>query len=237
MRLVTLNVRNPSFDDGENAWPNRREEFLDVLLRLRPTVLCLQETIAGQADEIRKTFGFRTLVGTPREADGTGEMCAILTTTPETYASDTEWLSETPNVAGSMSWNTACTRVVTWLDFGPFVVFNGHLDHISLEARTNGMSQILRRAEKIGKPSLIVGDFNAEPDEEALALARKAGFADLADGTGPTFHNFGRGDAIRIDYVLARGPWRCRAAWVERGNYSDHDAVVVDLDLVTDSNR
>lgn len=229
MRLVTLNVRNPSFGDGENGWPHRRELFYEALRQLKPTVLCLQETIADHAEEVRKTFGYASLIGTPREVEGTGEMCAILTSAPEIAGSGTEWLSETPSVAGSKSWGAACTRVVTWADFGDWVLFNTHLDHVSLEARTNGMAQILRRADEFGKPCLLVGDFNAVPEETTVQFARKAGFADLADGTGTTYHNYGHGPASRIDYILARGPWACRAAGIKRGRFSDHNAVYADL--------
>lgn len=231
MRLVTLNVRNPSFDDGPNAWPHRRERFYETLRALVPDVLCLQETIESHAEEVRAALGFRAVVGLPREADGTGEMCAILHRSERVVDEGTEWLSPTPTVPGSMGWDACCTRVVTWVDFGEWAVLNTHFDHISLEARTQGMAQVLRKADGFGKPSLIAGDFNATPDEPAIALALEAGFVDLAEGTGATFHGFGVGETVRIDYVLARGPWRCERAWVERGAYSDHDAVAVEVAL------
>ena len=237
MRVVTLNVRNPSFDDGPNPWEaKRRRELHRLLVTLRPSVLCLQEMLLAELTEVEAALPFGPIwseYGDPRD-DGIeeGEMCAIVRFGEgPTRPHGTEWLGETPDVPGSTGWDAMCPRVVTWVDFGEWAVLNTHLDHVGLEARRNGMAQVIRRADALDKPCLIVGDLNATPDEPPLDLARAAGFVDLADGTGPTFHGFGKEPEIRIDYVLARGPWRCERAWVERGDYSDHWAVVVDLEL------
>jgi endonuclease/exonuclease/phosphatase family metal-dependent hydrolase len=232
VRIVTVNVRNPSFDDGVNSWSNRRDAFFETVRRLDPDLLCLQETIVSHVEELLDRLPGRVEFGLPREEGENAEMCAVLVReeTPVT-CSETEWLSPTPKVVGSKGWGAVCPRVVTWLDFGDWAILNAHLDHISLDARTNGMRPIVARAEALGKPCLLTGDFNAEPDEPALQLARDAGFVDLAEGTGPTYHGFGQGPLSRIDYILARGPWRCERAWVEKGDYSDHWAVVADVGL------
>ena len=243
MRIVSLNVRNPSFDDGENSWPSRREAFFETLRRLDPDVLCLQETYWKHSQEVMTEFSLNFAIGVAREEGEFAEMCTIFVPHREntlrkieTWEDDrttwkTEWLSETPEVQGSLGWDARCPRVMTWIDFGSWAIINTHLDHIGLAARTNGMAQIIARADALGKPCLVTGDFNAEPDEPALRLAREAGFVDLADGTGPTFHGFGQGPLSRIDYILARGPWRCENAWVEKGDYSDHWAVVANVGL------
>lgn len=292
MRVVTLNVRNPSFDDGPNAWSHRRETFFEVLRTLDPDVLCLQETIKGHIEEIFQETKFDVSFGLPREEEVEGtEYCAVMTEIP-IVEWDTEWLCETPKAFGSFGWDAKCPRVMTWVEFDAWALINAHLDHVGLNARTNGMRQILARADAFGKPCLIVGDFNATPDEPALALAREAGFVDLAEEGGPTYDGFRKYDpreepinelkrgiaklrsladkeedpvkrqellakadeidrrradyeilfyspltppepAVRIDYILARGPWKCERAWVERDApaYSDHRAVVADLEL------
>lgn len=237
MRVVTLNVRNPSFDDGANAWPHRRETFFETLRRLDPDVLCLQEAIDKLISEIFRETPFKGSFGYPREEEAEAtEYCTVMEK-PHLKADEwnTEWLGPTPTVEGSIAPGAACPRVMTWVDFGEWVLINTHLDHIGKEARTNGMRQIIARADMFGKPCLIAGDFNAEPDEPALQLAREAGFIDLAEGTGPTYHGFGQGPLSRIDYILARGPWQCERAWVEKGDYSDHWAVVADLELTGSS--
>lgn len=192
MRIVTLNVRNPSFDDGPNAWPFRRETFFGVLRDLDPDVLCLQETHARHLEEVLGELPGRVGFGLPREDHEYAEMCGILVRESlPVFGSGTEWLCETPDVPGTKGWGAACPRVVTWLDLGGWVLFNAHLDHVSLGARTNGVAQVVRLADRMGKPALIAGDLNATPDEPALEIARAAGFADLAEGGGPTFDGFG----------------------------------------------
>lgn len=69
------------------------------------------------------------------------------------------WLSETPNVPGSKSWGTACTRVTTWGLFQlkgttkRLLFVNTHLDHMSETARTEGIklirSMIASEVEKL----------------------------------------------------------------------------------------
>ncbi|RYG24624.1 hypothetical protein EON82_10065 [bacterium] len=291
MRIVTLNVRNPSFDDGANAWPHRREAFFETLRRLRPDVLCLQEDIEALHSEVCRECGFTWFMGEPREDESpsTEYGSMFFRESIAGLASGTEWLSETPQLEGSKGWGAACPRTMHWIDFENWTLINTHLDHVSLHARTNGMRQIIALADSIGKPCLITGDLNAEPDEPALALAREAGFVDFSEGTGPTYHGFRKPSSVteplttvlervdkikrlveieqdpirraellrshaeiknrafeyeklafpessKIDYILARGPWRCERAWVERGDYSDHWAVVADVEF-TDSSR
>src|SRR5690606_39768996 len=50
---------------------------------------------------------------------------------------DHYWLSDTPETMGSITWDNACTRMVTWIRFldrktgKQFYHLNTHLDHIS----------------------------------------------------------------------------------------------------------
>ena len=59
----------------------------------------------------------------------------------ELLEQNTFWLSETPEVPGSRSWETSDTRIATWGKFevkatGKIIyVFNTHFDHISSLAR------------------------------------------------------------------------------------------------------
>ena len=46
-------------------------------------------------------------------------------------------------------------------------MFNTHLDHISDEARINGIRVVLDKIAQFGgKPSIIMGDFNAKENSE-----------------------------------------------------------------------
>jgi len=88
----------------------------------------------------------------------------------------TFWLSETPDMRGSKSWKTACTRIVTWGRFiekpsgdeqkvSPRVVYvyNTHFDHMSKLAREKSAQMIARRiADRQHKdPVVLMGALNA----------------------------------------------------------------------------
>lgn len=51
-------------------------------------------------------------------------------------------------------------------------MFNTHLDHISDEARINGIRVVLDKIAQFGgKPSIIMGDFNAKENSETYKMA------------------------------------------------------------------
>jgi endonuclease/exonuclease/phosphatase family metal-dependent hydrolase len=83
--------------------------------------------------------------------------------------SGTFWLSDTPEVPGSITWGNACTRVCTWARVlpkpsgKPFYMFNTHLDHISQLSREKGIALIMSRlsSRKHPDPVVLTGDFNS----------------------------------------------------------------------------
>ena len=78
------------------------------------------------------------------------------------------WLSETPDLSGSRSWDTSCVRMVTWavflneVDNRKFCVFNTHFDHVSEEARQKSAVLVWDRIKHLRQnlPVFLVGDFN-----------------------------------------------------------------------------
>ena len=89
-----------------------------------------------------------------------------------------------------------------------FVVFNTHLDHISDEARINGIKVILDKIEEFGSlPSMIMGDFNAEEDSETYKSATE-NFLDAKYQTDDTmncctYQKFGKElNRENIDYLM-----------------------------------
>lgn len=87
------------------------------------------------------------------------------------------WLSETPDVM-SKDWGSACYRVCSYVILKvkatnkELVVFNTHLDHVSDEARINGIQVVLDKIQEFGgKPSILMGDFNAEVGSPTMLAA------------------------------------------------------------------
>ncbi len=181
--VLTFNIRYGTAPDGENAWPKRKEQVCEILRDERLGVIGLQEALRTQLDDIHGACPKLGEIGVGRE-DGkqAGEYAAILYRADEWKPgrTGTFWLSETPEVPGSMSWKTACTRVCTWArlermgcpeDGRPCVlwVFNTHMDHVSAQARLNGARLIAKRIAERGDaaPFVLTGDFNSGEDEEA----------------------------------------------------------------------
>ena len=93
---------------------------------------------------------------------------------------DTFWLSETPDEV-SKGWDAALNRICT---FGLFKnkktmqliwVFNTHFDHVGEIARRKSAQLIQQKIEQVNSrnyPVIIMGDFNLEPNSEAISFLK-----------------------------------------------------------------
>lgn len=179
-RIATFNIRLPA-DKTPNSWEERAPKCRALVKRHGFDLMGLQEATWPQIQDLLQMPGW-AFVGVCRE-DGKekGEASCIFYRSDrfEVVRSGTFWLSETPEVPGSKSWNTACPRVCTWADMKDrrtgktFVTFNTHLDHISQEARKNGMKLILERMARYaqGRPVFLTGDMNATPEKRPVDAA------------------------------------------------------------------
>jgi hypothetical protein len=146
IKVMTFNVRYGTAPDGANAWHQRKDLVVDVIRQYDPDVVGTQECLDFQADYIVQAFPDYRWFGVGREADGRGEFMAVLYK-PRVLSpidSGNFWLSETPDVPGSSSWNSACNHMVTWARFYHieskqfFYFYNTHLDHKSEPVRQGG---------------------------------------------------------------------------------------------------
>lgn len=112
-----------------------------------------------------------------------------------------------------------------------------HLNHRNEAERTEQAKRAVELVAGEGKtPTLLAGDFNAEPTSTAVKAVVAAGFRDAADGTpgvGPTIPAFR--PKKRIDYVFASpaGQWKVVETKVlDEPEASDHRPVLVVLQWV-----
>jgi endonuclease/exonuclease/phosphatase family metal-dependent hydrolase len=115
-------------------------------------------------------------------------------------------------------------------------VFVTHLG-LTVDQRERQISQIAEITSKYTGPKLLMGDFNAEPVEPAMALLRKQ-FQDaleLAGATPEMRKSFpcGRQPKVAIDYIFASKEFKVVSARVVRDTSlaSDHNPVIVELEL------
>jgi len=78
VRVMSFNVRYGTANDGENAWPRRREALCDVIREFEPDLLGLQEVLAFQRDELAAALpGYEAVAAGRDDGRDGGEMTPI----------------------------------------------------------------------------------------------------------------------------------------------------------------
>lgn len=221
LRVMTFNVRTPS-PDGVNVWENRRDLFVRTIRDADPDVFGTQELHKEQGDYVVAKLPHYAWFGEGRRGgDGDEHMGVFFRTDRlKVLESGNFWLSDTPDVPGSISWGHPFPRMVTWAlferkaDGRRFYFFDTHLPYRDEDeaARTKGAKEILAHIEALPKnvPVVLVGDFNTTPASRAHALLATVltdARATAPERAGPdkTFHAFTGLPTEQIDWILTRG--------------------------------
>ena len=250
IRVMTYNIRLDAPVDGVNQWPNRKEKVFVLLRQHNPDLVGLQEVLHHQLQDILAALPQYGYTGVGRD-DGKekGEYSAILFKKErfELISSQTSWLSETPNMPGSKSWDAAITRVVTEAVLRDrqtnqtLVHFNTHFDHIGKEARQQSARIIREKATRLPANTrvLVTGDFNAEPTEppyREILLNNTLVDTRPTNESAGTYCTFGVNAAAckLIDFIFCNKSWSVLSYLVvtdNDGRYypSDHLPVMVEV--------
>lgn len=216
LRIMDYNIRCLTpMDLGEKNWFYRANLVMDTIEAAAPNIVGFQEVTSWQYDYLVETMpGFDSII-TYRDKTINSEGCPIFYNTSLYTLVDkgSFWLSETPDEM-SKDWGAACYRICSYVILKDnasekeFVVFNAHLDHVSDEARINGIQVVLDKIKEFGGlPAILMGDLNAEEYTDTYKSAREA-FLDVkyeTDNTmtSCTFQAWGEGlDRDCIDYVM-----------------------------------
>ena len=181
LNVLTFNIRLNTSSDGENAWPFRKDKAASQILFHQVHLLGVQEALHDQMVDLQQRLPSFKYAGVGRDDGKTaGEYSAVFYDTTRLIAlqSATFWLSLTPEVPGSKSWDAAITRIVTWVHFRDrktkkdFYAFNTHFDHMGKVARAESARLLLKKVKDIAgkKPVIVMGDFNAEPEAEPIQI-------------------------------------------------------------------
>lgn len=181
LNVMSFNIRYSTLRDSTNAWMHRKNHAASQVLFHETHILGVQEALHEQIMDLQQRLTRFRYVGVGRDDGKTkGEYSAIFydTTRLRVLESQTFWLSETPSVSGSKSWDAAITRIVTWakmkdkLTGQSFFVFNTHFDHIGKVARRESAKLLLTKIQQIAGKSLaiVTGDFNAQPNDEPIQV-------------------------------------------------------------------
>lgn len=244
VRVMSFNIRYGTANDGVNRWELRRDFLVETVRAFSPDLLGTQETLGFQRDYLAEKLPEYDHLGVGRD-DGRerGEMMALYYRKDRFEKLDGGhfWLSETPDVVGSKSWDSSLPRMVTWVklrdrrqeSLPPIVFFNTHFDHMGTTARLES-AKLLRRKFALFSDTcsvIVTGDFNtdeASPPYRALfdtvdsapspvIDSYRANRPDRLTGMEGTFSSF-KADSIagaRIDWIGVSRDWQIRSTEID----------------------
>ncbi len=252
LKAMTYNIRYNNPEDGQNAWPNRKNDVKRLIQFEQPDLLGIQEGLWEQV-QFLDSLALYAREGVGRD-DGklNGEFSALYYRKDRFSRLDggTFWLSETPELP-SKGWDAALNRICTWLILKDLktgkklAVFNTHFDHQGMQARIHAADLLNQKAHQFAKdlPVVLMGDFNLTPEttpikkmqgyfQDAFLVSKRSPF-----GPEGTFNGFkvaqsytGRIDYVFVNQALGVLDYQVRAD-VRSGGYflSDHFPVIVRL--------
>ncbi|GGB24382.1 endonuclease [Sphingomonas metalli] len=248
LTVMSFNVRLPLASDGTNDWPHRRALMIDTIRRADPDLIGTQELFKIQGDEIVAALPHYRWFGRDRRGGQADEHMGIFYHSGRWLVEESGdfWLSDTPDVPGSISWGNVYPRMAAWARFRRVggeervTLFDTHLPYrIDDEAaRVRGARMIAQRIAAVQGPIVLTGDFNAEPSTPphqvlATSLTDVWQVAPRKKGPAATFHAFTGKPTQRIDWIWTRGliPLRVTVIDAHQGALypSDHFPVLAQL--------
>lgn len=222
--VMTYNIRYATETDGVNSWENRKESMVLFLKDKTPVIIGTQEGLNHQLTYLGEHLKRYAFTGDARDDGKTkGEYSAIFydTTRVKLIETHTVWLCESTD-KDTIGWDAAMKRVCTYALFADienaneFWVFNAHFDHVGVKARAESaklVSKLNLTENQPPRPVVVMGDFNSEPDSEAIQNF-KIMFSDALDlaeekqeeplGTFTGFNPKAKLDK-RIDWIFVQG--------------------------------
>jgi endonuclease/exonuclease/phosphatase family metal-dependent hydrolase len=183
---MTFNIRLDTPVDSMNNWKYRRENAARMIRFYDADLLGTQEVLHNQLQDLLALLPEYGFAGVGRK-DGKyeGEYSALFYRKSrfELLKTGNFWLSQTPEVPGSMGWDAACERMVTWGIFKDretgkkFAAFNTHFDHKGKLARLNSALLLKERTGQIAGnlPVILTGDFNTTEGSEPIQALLEGG--------------------------------------------------------------
>lgn len=224
IRFANYNMRViVSADTADRAFSVRKPLILKRIADHDFDIIGAQEVNdemrSSLMEDLKDTY---SVFGEDRKATRRGERTPIFYKTArfELLDSGNFWLSETPEVPGSKSWDASVERVATWGKFRDkitgkkFFYINTHFDHKGPESRTMAAGILLDKARELsgGLPVFFSGDLNTSSATEAIAILSDNELVKdsyTSSATAPTGrkspyygYNFDRPDSDRGDYIF-----------------------------------
>ena len=185
LTFMSFNMRASTLDTASTTrWSSRKDVTQTMLSLYQPDLIGLQESMSDQLESLEQ-LGYASFGAYPATS------ILYNRTKLSLLDGDTLWLSQTPTIPHSKSWDASHERVVTWIlvsqrtidDACPgqdaaqcaatsapasYLLFNTHLDHRGEQSRIESC-QVIKdaiHAVAIGQynnehPVFLTGDFNS----------------------------------------------------------------------------
>ena len=264
LRWGTFNIRlqNDGDEKAGVGWSVRRDRVADYIKRNHIDIVGMQEVLHQQLEDLLERLPEYDYVGVGRTDGATkGEYSPVFFRKDKFDALEKGnfWLSETPDVPGSVGWDAALERIASYAKLRDkatgkvFMAVNTHFDHVGVKARRESAKLIMRKIQEIvGKqPAVVTGDFNVTEDDEAYKTmigqqtnGQMVKFNDAYHmtpnhtGTTYTWHNFCKIPPLeceKIDFIFITPTIRVNHSHIEVPNpeamLSDHNPHWADLEF------
>jgi endonuclease/exonuclease/phosphatase family metal-dependent hydrolase len=259
IRWGTFNIRlqNSGDEKAGVGWSVRRDRVADYIKQKQIDIVGMQEVLHQQLVDLLERLPEYDYVGVGRTDGATkGEYSPVFFRKDkfEALEKGNFWLSETPDVPGSVGWDAALERIASYAKLRDkatgkvFMAVNTHFDHVGVKARRESAKLIMRKIQEIvGKqPAVVTGDFNVTEDDEAYKtmIGQQFKFYDAYHmtpnhtGTTYTWHNFCKIPPLeceKIDFIFITPTIRVNHSHIEVPNpeamLSDHNPHWADLEF------
>jgi len=267
--VMTCNLRTPKPVDSKtgNGWADRKDFCIETIKNQRPDIIGFQECSKVQFDDLHAAFPDFITYSANGESVLSEDPFEVIFVSPRfsLITAAGYWLSKTPYVPGSKSWdNSKHPRVVNWMrlkDKASGVqlrILNTHFDQRGQVAREHSAEMVANDGKAFPPdfPQIFTGDLNADGTNKVFEVLKDGGWLDTwATLYGPkepgfTAHDF-LGDkfvpkdklahAGKIDWIFCRGnvtPVWSKIIRDKRNEHypSDHYFVVAEVKVRASSN-
>jgi endonuclease/exonuclease/phosphatase family metal-dependent hydrolase len=219
MKIISSNIRFDNPQDGENAWGFRKNILTQTLLNYAPDIICSQEGRETQLRDFAQCLDFELLDLARYWIDERMYPSIFVKKNSfEVLNFKDIWLSDTPHIAGSSSFDSAFPRLACWVQLKhkslnhSFDLVNVHLDHLLETTRLQQIHVLIDELNKLNienKNLIVTGDFNTHPGSDVHLMLRRELFL---DDHWRTFNNEDQGShhkfngdiskSSRIDWML-----------------------------------
>ena len=263
LRVMSFNILREDLPKGEGnekyRWPARREACLAMIAARQPMVFGLQECSWTERRHILASNDLFGVVGVA--VDGQKSGYTDVSSNPIFWRKDilekeewgTFWLSDTPNVTGSITWNGIKPRTCTWARFKVrcngkrFFYFNAHVENAAgEETKEKSIALIIERMQTANPSGAVPMIFGGDMNSVSTAAALKAMMDYLehaptycaSTDTGRTLNSFKETGGSAIDHLFySRNLFNGIKFYVDRSAYagvtyiSDHYPIFCELEF------